>query len=72
NPTQLLNLFNNGSFEGQSLLSMIENQNFGLIILRAQFYPVPILQAIGGYYEQTQSITMNGFNYLILQPRETS
>lgn len=72
NPTQLLNLFNNGAFEGLALLSMIENQEFGLVILRAQFYPTPILQAIGGYYEQTQSIEMNGFNYLILEPRPLS
>ncbi len=69
NPTQLLNLANNGLFEGSALLEMIENQAFELMILRAQFYPVPILQAIGRAYEPAEEVRMNGFNYIILRPR---
>lgn len=68
NPTQLLNLANNNLYEGAALLRMIEEQTFDLIILRAQFYPVPILEAIGRGYAQTESIPMNGFEYLILRP----
>jgi hypothetical protein len=69
NPTQLLNLWNNGMFEGAALLSMLENREFDLLVLRAQFYPVPILEAIGEHYERVEEIEMNGFSYLLWQPR---
>jgi hypothetical protein len=68
NPTQLLNLANNDSFDGSALIEMIENQDFGLIVLRAQFYPPDILYAIGSAYTHDEEIAMNGFNYIILRP----
>jgi 4-amino-4-deoxy-L-arabinose transferase-like glycosyltransferase len=68
NPTQLLNLANNGLYEGAALLEMIDSRAFDLMVLRAQFYPVPVLEAIGRNYERTEVITMNGFRYLILRP----
>lgn len=70
NPTQLLNLFNNGMYDGSGLITMLQNQDFGLIVLRAQFYPVPVLEAIGGAYQREREIRMNGFDYLILRPAE--
>ena len=69
NPTQLLNLEKKGLYQGAELVDMLDRQAFGLIILRAQFYPDVVLQAISRAYTQTDSITMNGFNYLILSPR---
>jgi 4-amino-4-deoxy-L-arabinose transferase-like glycosyltransferase len=69
NPTQLLNLANNKLYKGDALIQMIRNKEFGLIILRAQFYPSPILEAMGGAYDKVDSIPMNGFNYLILKPK---
>jgi 4-amino-4-deoxy-L-arabinose transferase-like glycosyltransferase len=69
NPTQLLNLANNKLYKGDALIRMIRNKEFGLIILRAQFYPTPILEAMGGAYDKVDSIAMNGFNYLILKPK---
>jgi hypothetical protein len=69
NPTQLLNLALNGMFDSSALIALIESQHFGLIVMRAQFYPVDVLQAIDRNYEHAESIPMNGFNYLILQPR---
>jgi hypothetical protein len=68
NPTQLLNLANNNLFHGTALLEMLDNRAFGLMVLRAQFYPVPVLEAIGRNYERTEVIEMNGFQYLILRP----
>jgi hypothetical protein len=68
NPTQLLNLWNNRTFHGSALISMIENQEFGLVILRASFYPEPVLDAIHQAYEPAESIFMNGFDYIILHP----
>lgn len=71
NPTQLLNLANNGLFDGSALVSMIENQQFDLIILRAAFYPGPVLEAIGAAYEpgEGERIHMNGFEYTIYRPK---
>jgi hypothetical protein len=71
NPTQLLNLASNGLYDGAALLDMIESRDFGLIVLRAQFYPIPVLEAIGRHYSQVESVLMNGFNYLILRPNPT-
>lgn len=69
NPTQLLNLWRAGLFKGDELLQMLENQEFAFIILRARFYPEPVLIAIDTYYEHDRLITMNGFDYDILRPR---
>ncbi|MDE2636985.1 MAG: hypothetical protein OXI30_11535 [Chloroflexota bacterium] len=69
NPTQLRNLDRAGLFQGDQLLSMIERGEFGLIILRALFYPPSVLEAMGGRYEHKETIHMNGFDYLILHPK---
>ncbi len=69
NPTQLLNLEKKGLYNGDELVMMLEQHEFGLIVLRAQFYPDVVLQAISRSYTQAESITMNGFNYLILKPK---
>ena len=69
NPTQLLNLANDGHFDSTALIQMIDERAFGLIIFRAQFYPVDVLQAIARAYQQTDEVDMNGFHYLILRPK---
>ena len=69
NPTQLLNLALDGHFDSSALIAMIEAREFGLIIFRAQFYPVDVLQAIARSYQQANVFAMNGFNYLILAPK---
>ena len=71
NPTQLLNVWKAGLWDDSALVDMIENREFGLIILRAQFYPTPVLEAIGQYYTRREVIHMNGFDYLLLSPAET-
>ena len=70
NPTQLLNLWNNDAFDPTELIASIDRQEYGLVVLRAQFYPPPVLQAIGARYEPIDDIVMNGFQYRILAPRE--
>ena len=72
NPTQLRNLYLAGSYKGDHLIEMIESHQFGLVILRAQFFPTPVLEAIGRAYEHWQTIHMNRFNYLILRPNSDS
>ncbi len=68
NPTQLLNLYNNGLLDTSEMVGMIEDQVFDLVIFRAQFYPPPVLDAIGQNYRPVDHICMNGFTYRILQP----
>ncbi len=69
NPTQLLNLWNNNALDPTNLIAMIDRQDFGLIIFRAQFYPPPVLQAIGARYAPIADMVMNGFQYRLLAPR---
>ena len=69
NPTQLLNLANNGMFDSSALIGMITQREFGLIVLRAQFYPHDVLLAINEHYGHDETIVMNGFSYRLLVPR---
>lgn len=68
NPTQLLNLSRTNNFDGSAFISMIEEQAFGLIIMRAQFYPTSVLVAISENYTRDEVIRMNGFDYALLRP----
>jgi hypothetical protein len=69
NPTQLLNLYNNKLYDPAKLVEMINEKTFGVIVLRAQFYPPPVLEAIGQKYHSTDEVDMNGFTYHILAPK---
>jgi hypothetical protein len=69
NPTQLLNLYNNGLLDTSALISHVNRQVFDLVIFRAQFYPPPVLQAIGQNYQPVDHVCMNGFTYHLLWPR---
>ncbi len=69
NPTQLLNLYNNKLYDPANLVEMINQKAFGVIVLRAQFYPDPVLQAIGQKYRSIDEVDMNGFTYHILAPK---
>lgn len=69
NPTQLLNLYNNNQVDLTEMLAMLNNQAFDTVVLRAQFYPPPVLDAIGQQYETTDLVQMNGFVYCIMRPR---
>jgi hypothetical protein len=68
NPTQLRNLYENEMLDAEDLMLRIYREEFALIILRAQFYPEPVLGAIWFQYVPVDSICMNGFEYQVLQP----
>ncbi len=72
NPTQLLNLAKNSMLDSTALIKMIEAQAFEVIILRAQFYPLPVLYAIGQAYQPVATIPMNGFYYRVYTPKQES
>lgn len=69
NPTQLLNLWRAGLYDGEALVDSLEAQTFAAIVLRARFYPDPVLIAMDTYYQPDRTIMMNGFRYEILRPR---
>ncbi len=68
NPTQLLNLYKNGLLDTTEIVERINRQEFGVVIFRAQFYPQPVLEAIGQNYRPVEHLCMNGFYYHILWP----
>jgi hypothetical protein len=72
NPTQLLNLYNNGLLDTRNLEAMIRQQAFDLVVMRAQFYPPPVLAAIGESYGLVEHVPMNGFTYIIMKPLSES
>jgi hypothetical protein len=69
NPTQLLNLYKNDLLDTTEIVERINRREFGVVIFRAQFYPQPVLDAIGRNYEPVMHLCMNGFNYHVLRPR---
>jgi len=68
NPTQLLNLYKNDLLDTRDIVDRINRQEFGVVIFRAQFYPQPVLDAIGQNYQPVEHLCMNGFYYHILWP----
>ncbi|MCC6904404.1 MAG: hypothetical protein IT326_01080 [Anaerolineae bacterium] len=68
NPTQLLNLYNQDRLEMDEMIGMIEREEFGAVVFRARFYPLPVLEAIGQHYRVSEQVEMNGFTYDILLP----
>lgn len=71
NGVQLKNLYEQGKYDPTELITMLENHEFGLIVLRAGFYPPPILETIYDAYIVTEAIPMNGFNYELWTPSPT-
>jgi hypothetical protein len=69
NPTQLLNLYNNNAVDLTEMLSMLDSQAFDTVVLRAQFYPPPVLDTIGQRYRTEELVQMNGFVYCVMRPR---
>ena len=68
NPTQLKNLYENQLFDPANLVADIQQQRFGLIVFRAQFYPPPVLAAVYEAYFPAERIEMDGFHYEIWYP----
>jgi len=69
NPTQLYNLAKLSLLDSTALVEMIKRREFSIIVLKAEFYPLPVLQAIGQNYQSVETVPMNGFYYRVLKPR---
>ncbi len=70
NPTQLLNLYKSGMYDPASLIALVEARQFCVVVLRAQFYPPPLLEAVGQAYQTVDQVPMNGFLYRVLKPHD--
>lgn len=71
NPTQLKNLYDNNMLDVSALVTQLENQEFGMVIFRARFYPDPVLAAVDDAYYPKEIIAMNGFDYQLWYPEPT-
>jgi len=69
NPVVLKILDDVGQYDSTELVGMLDAQDFGLIVLRAQFFPVAVNRAITINYEESERVRMNGFDYIIMTPR---
>ena len=58
--------------DSSTMVDMINAQSFDIIVLKAEFYPRPVLVAVGQNYEPVETIIMNGFNYRVLKPKGAS
>jgi len=71
NAVHLNNLWENDLYDPTELITMIENHDFGLVILRARFFPPPVMIAIETHYRLDETIDMNGFAYELWVPNRT-
>ncbi len=69
NPTQLLNLYNNDAVDLSAMEQALADKQFDSVVLRAQFYPPPILHQIGQNYDKKHFVQMNGFVYCIFEAK---
>ncbi|HEY8475444.1 MAG TPA: hypothetical protein VIN09_01100, partial [Chloroflexota bacterium] len=68
NATHLRNLYEAGRWNPERLVSELRDRRYGLVVLNAQLYPAPVLQAVGTRYYLRETVEMNGFTYLIFLP----
>jgi hypothetical protein len=69
NATHLRNLYDQGRWDPSQLVSDVETQRFGLVILTAQLYPTPVLDAIGQHYTLDDIVTVGSTTYRVMVPR---
>ncbi len=68
NATQLRNLYDQGRWDSTQLVADVEARRFGLVILNAQLYPGPVLNAIGQHYTLDHTVTAAGSTYWVMLP----
>ena len=69
NAVQLRNLWENDLYDPTELIRLLENHEIGLVIRRADLFPVPVLLAIDEHYQLDETVEMNGFIYELWIPK---
>lgn len=68
NATHLRNLWEAGAWSATNLVEDIAARRFDLIVLDAQLYPPPVLEAIGRWYYLYERIPVRHREYLVFVP----
>jgi hypothetical protein len=68
NSSHLRNLYDSGLVDPSNLVRQVRRREFDLIILHAQRYPAPVLQAIGTSYYVEQSFMLGSAEYILFIP----
>lgn len=66
NATQQRNLYEAGLHNPTAMVQALERGDIGAVVLNAQQYPAPVLQAIGQNCFAIETVEMNGFHYMVL------
>lgn len=70
NATHLRNLHEAGYWDHASLVAEIAARRYDFVVLDAQLYPVPVLEAVGRYYYLYDVVSTNARRYLVFAPGE--
>ena len=70
NATHLRNLYLAGVWSPDELVAEIRARRFGWIVLNAELYPEPVLEAIGQSYYLYEEYTINGTRQRLFAPGE--
>lgn len=68
NATHLRNLYAAGRWRPDALVADLAAHRFEYVVLNAQLYPDPVLQAIGRYYYLYDEVEVNGNRYRVFAP----
>lgn len=68
NATHLRNLYEAGLWQPDSLVRDVAAHRFEYVVLNAQLYPAPVLQAIGEHYFLLDVVEVNGQQYRVYAP----
>lgn len=67
-PPSLRNLYHAGLWDPAPLVSDVEARRFSLVLLDAQMYPEPVLQAIGRSYYEVRVVQVGSARYHLMLP----
>lgn len=68
NATHLRNLHEAGLWRGERLVADIDSRRFSFVLLDAQLYPEPVLQAVGRSYYLWETVMLRGTEHWIFAP----
>lgn len=68
NATHLRNLYDAGLWDAAGLVADLQARRYATVILNAQLYPQPVLEAIGRSYYLARSVRLNAVTYQVFLP----
>jgi hypothetical protein len=70
NATHLRNLYQAGAWSPDALVTDLRERRFSWVLLNAELYPEPVLEAIGRYYYLYEEYEINGTRQRLFAPGE--